>query len=257
MPRISVVMSVYNAANDLKDSIPGILGQTFRDFEFIIIDDGSTDDTPAVVRKYAAVDPRIKFVQQENRGLTVALNRGLALAQGEYIARQDADDISYPDRFEKQVGLMESDPAIVLVGGNCDDAYENGFTAEWGSYGPKELQKIVFFKTPFAHSTVMMRASTCRKLNGYDESFKTSQDMELWMRFAKAGKLAMVPEPVLRRRIVSSSISVKRRWRQFYDAFRARWRHNKGRRALTVYHSLRSIIIALLPHGVIRAWWQK
>lgn len=258
MPKISVVMSVHNAANDLKASIPGILGQGFKDFEFIIIDDGSKDKTLSVIKEYAATDPRIIIISQANTGLTAALNRGAAIAKGEYIARQDADDVSYPDRLEKQIRIMESDPSVVLVGGNCDDAYEDGFTAEWGAYGPEELQDIVFLKTPFAHSTAMMRASVFRSLDGYDESFKTSQDMELWMRFAKAGKLAMVPEPVLKRRITGASISVKRRWRQFYDALRARWRHNRGaRRFLAVYHSLRSLIIGLLPLPAIKAWRRR
>ena len=246
-------MSVYNAENDLRESVESILGQTFADFEFIIVNDGSTDTTKEIIEKYANKDPRIIVINQENTGLTKALNNGLEIARGQYIARQDADDISYPERFEKQIKLMESENSVVLVGGNCDDLYPDGYTGEWGTYSSDSLQKIVYLKTPFAHSTVLMRSDVCRELKGYDESFKTSQDMELWMRFAKKGMLAMIEEPIIQRKIVAGSISHKRRWRQFYDGYRARWKHNQGlNRVYAVYLGVRSLIIGLLPSGCIK-----
>ncbi len=248
-PQISVLMSVYNAENDLKNSVESILNQTYTNFEFIIINDGSTDGSLDILEKYAAKDQRICLVNQENTGLTRALNNGVKLSKGKYIARQDADDISYPKRFEMQVELMSCDSSIVLCGGNCDDLYEDGSKGVWGSYNSDELQKIVFLKTVFAHSTVMMRSDVCVDFGGYDESFKTSQDMDLWMRFAKKGKLAMVEEPVIQRKIRAESISNKRRWRQFYDASRARWRHNHGiiNKMHALYYGVRSLIIGMLP----------
>ncbi len=246
-------MSVYNAENDLKESIESILSQTFSDFEFIIVNDGSTDQTKDIIEKYADQDPRITILNQKNTGLTKALNNGIEIAKGEYIARQDADDVSYPERFQKQLNLIQSNSSIVLVGGNCDDLYPNGYKGEWGAFTAKELQKIVYMRTPFAHSTVLMRTNICRDLKGYNESFKTSQDMEFWMRFAKRGKLEMVAEPILLRKIVSDSISQKRRWRQFYDAYRARWRHNQRfGRARALYFGLRSLVIGLLPAACIK-----
>ena len=253
-PLISVVMAVYNAGEDLRRSVPSILGQTLADFEFIIIDDGSKDGhTAEILAEYAVTDARVRVVRQENTGLTVALNRGVALARGQYIARQDADDVSYPDRFARQVAAFADDPALLIVGGNADDVLPDGHRAQWGWHEPEMLQRVVFMKTPFPHSTVMMRAEACRKLGGYDETFKTAQDMEFWMRFARAGKLGMVSAPLIERHITSTSISAKRRWRQFYDALRARWRHNSGpRKAAGVYYSVRGLVIGLLPHGILK-----
>ncbi len=252
-PEITVLMSVYNAADDLKDSVESILNQTYSNFEFIIINDGSTDGSQEILEYYAKKDSRIILINQDNAGLTKALNNGIKVSRGRYIARQDCDDISYSKRLEKQINLMDADPSIVLCGGNCDDLYEDGSMDEWGFYDSKTLQRITFLKTPFAHSTIMMRSDICQSLGGYDERFKTSQDMDMWMRFAKKGNLAMIAEPIIQRKIMADSISTKRRWRQFYDASRARYKHNKGiNRLYALYYGVRSLIIGLLPPRFIK-----
>ncbi len=249
----SVLMAVYNGADTVEKAVKSILAQSMRDFEFIIINDGSTDRTGEILDNLAGDDDRLKIHHQQNTGLTIALNRGLKLAKGRYIARQDADDISYPDRFEKQLAILEGDPAVVLVGGNADDLYADGSRGQWGAYSPQELAKVTFMKTPFPHSTVMMRAETVRALGGYDESYKTAQDMELWMRMARAGKLAMVQEPVIQRFIAPDSISVKRRWRQTYDGMRARLKHAPVyKKPLALYHTFRSLMIGLVLHYFIK-----
>jgi glycosyltransferase involved in cell wall biosynthesis len=205
--------------------------------------------------EYATIDRRIRVVHQDNTGLTIALNRGIELAHGDYIARQDSDDISYPDRFDKQIAMMEKYPDIGLIGGNCDDLYEDGLTRQWGYSSDEALKNIPFFKTAFAHSTIMMRTQLCHELGRYDESFKTSQDFEFWMRFAKASRIAMIRDPVLQRRIISSSISSTRRWRQFYDASRARWKHNNGwvKRLKAVSYGLGILLINMLPYKFVSA----
>lgn len=252
-PVISVLMAVYNPDHaELRASIESILGQTYTDFEFIIVNDGSGEATRAVLASFAAADPRVVVIDQQNTGLTRALNNGARRVRGSFIARQDADDVSYPQRFENQLKLFTGDE-IVLAGANCDDLYADGSRGVWGSYNDAELQRIVYLKTPFAHSTAMMRAAVFRDLGGYDESFRTAQDMELWMRFARYGRLAMAAEPLLLRKVGTGSISHKRRWRQFYDALRARWRHNRGiKRAPAVYFAVRSLIIGLLPPRILR-----
>ncbi len=244
-------MAVYNAENYLDASITSILEQSFTNFEFIIINDGSIDRTSEILEKYIKQDSRVHIISQENTGLTVALNKGLNIAKGKYIARQDADDISYPYRLQKQLELMEENPYIVLCGGNCENLYQGGLQTIWGWQTDEEIQKSVFFKTPFAHSTAFMRTDIARQLGGYDENFKTSQDMEFWMRFAKVGKISMIKEPVIRRHVFPDSISVRRRWRQFYDAFCARWKHSKNKGAV-LYNSLRSLFISFLPEQIIK-----
>ncbi len=249
---ISVIMAAYNAEKDVETGINSILKQSFKDFEFIIINDGSSDSTSEILEKYAGQDSRIKLIHQENTGLTIALNKALKLARGKYVARQDADDTSYTSRLQKQFELMETNPCILLCGANCDDLYDDGAKGSWGWYDNDKLQKIVFFKTPFAHSTAFMRTDTARELGGYDESFRTSQDMEFWMRFAKAGQIAMIREPLIERKITDGSISSRRRWRQFHDGLRARLKHNTGpfRKSLAIFHAFRSLLIGLLPHKI-------
>jgi glycosyltransferase involved in cell wall biosynthesis len=252
IPEVSIIMAVHNGAEHIHAAVESIFSQSFADFEFIIIDDGSSDSTPAILRSCAERDPRIVLISQNNMGLTKSLNKGLKLAKGKYIARQDADDVSYPYRIERQVARMDADSALVLIGGRSDDMHDDGLKTTWPYHDDRLIQKIVYFKAPFPHSTAMMRADTCRKLGGYDEGFRTAQDMDLWMRMANTGGISMLDESILLRRVGAGSISVKRRWRQFYDAFRARIKHGSNP-ALAIYHSVRSIVIALLPVRLIAA----
>src|SRR3954468_5693657 len=115
-PTVSVLLAVYNARRYLRQAIDSILAQTFTDFEFIIIDDGSTDDTLAILREYEKRDGRIRLISRPNKGLTTTLNEGLALARGEFLARMDGDDVALPTRFEKQVTYLRDHPECVLVG---------------------------------------------------------------------------------------------------------------------------------------------
>ena len=119
-PRVSVLMPVFNAARYLAPAVQSVLGQTFRDFEFLIVDDGSTDSSGEMLRGYAARDPRIRLISRPNTGYVVALNEMLGRARGELVARMDADDISLRARFERQVGALTRDPGLVCVGGACE-----------------------------------------------------------------------------------------------------------------------------------------
>lgn len=243
-PSVTVLMSVYNAEDVLRDSVQSILEQTFADFEFLIVDDGSVDKTPSLLQELAKTDKRIRIISQYNTGLTIALNNGIKQARGKYIARQDADDISLPDRLERQYKVLGNNPHIALLGGNSLDFFPDGKSKEWGYHDLASLSKVVFKQTPFPHSTVMMRTSICREHGGYDPDFVTSQDAEFWMRIAKRYPIAMLEEVVIKRYVSSDSISVKRRWRQFYDAMRARWRHNRGLSKLYVLlHSAASLLL--------------
>jgi glycosyltransferase involved in cell wall biosynthesis len=254
MPLVTVLMSAYNAQNDIAQAVQSILDQSLSDFEFIIINDGSTDETGAILEDFAAKDPRITLIHQENTGLTKALNTGLHQAKGKYIARQDADDVSYPQRLEKQITHMEQTGAI-LCGANADDVYEDGSKGEWGYHDDFEIGDITFRQTPFPHSTAIMCAQTAKELGGYDETFRTSQDMELWMRFAKRGQITMLKQPLIQRKISANAISRKNRMRQFKDAQRARRIHNQAlfKRLHAQYTGWRCLCIESLPRGLIRA----
>lgn len=206
MPKISVVMPAYNAEKYIAEAIDSILNQTFADFDFIIIDDCSSDRTAEIVKSYT--DPRIRFYQNEhNMGVAATLNRGLDLATGEYIARMDSDDISYPERFEKQFDFMENNPEIAVLGAGIQM-----FSAKIGerlfSESYNELKIDLLFASCFAHPAVMLRSKYFG--NGkleYDLSFNKMEDFDLWDRTAIVYPIASFPEVLLKYRIHPNQIT--------------------------------------------------
>lgn len=189
VPSITVLMSVYNGERYLREAIESILNQTFSDFEFMVIDDGSTDKSWPILAEYAEQDSRLVLIRnQENIGLAKSLNKGLALARGKYIARMDADDVSMPQRFEKQVVFLETHSKIGILGTQCWFIDTNGQEQELDEAPTDELQLrwTSLFGNPFRHPTVMIRGDVLRK-NGlkYDEAFRVTQDYEFWTRILK------------------------------------------------------------------------
>ena len=166
-------MSVYNGERYLREGIESILAQTFADFEFLIVDDGSTDGTWQVLTEYAARDSRIRLIRNsQNLGLTRSLNKGLSAAQGEYIARQDADDVSLPHRLEKQVVVLEHDPRVVLVSGNIDlmDSEGHIWRRPRRNASPGMVAwLLLFYNYLGGHSQVMFRRQMVVDLGGYAE----------------------------------------------------------------------------------------
>ena len=210
-PKVSVVMGVYNGSHYLKESIDSILNQTFTDFEFIIIDDGSTDNSWSILTEYTEKDSRIKLHKNKtNIGLTKSLNKGLKLAKGKYIARQDVDDISLATRFEKQLNFLQKHPKIVLA--SCDIEL---IDAEGFSIGKHERHcepdlvswYLLFYNRLGGHSQVMFRRSPVLNIGGYCETYRYSQDYELWCRLTKIDKIAIIPEILLQQRFHDQQIS--------------------------------------------------
>lgn len=210
-PLISVIMSAYNAEHFLREAIDSILNQTYDNFEFIIIDDASTDSSKSILRSYN--DQRIRLhLNKENLGLTRSLNIGLTLAKGSYIARQDADDVSYPERFQKQLDFFRANPGLAILGTQANYIYEDGQLAK-GFRINKPLTNTglhfsLTYDSPFVHSTVMFRSRIIPgKLRGYNEQFRTNQDFELWSRAAVDLSMANMGEILLNFRIVKTSVS--------------------------------------------------
>lgn len=183
-PTISVIMSVYNGKEYLRESIESILNQTFTDFEFIIIDDGSTDNSLKIIQKFN--DTRIRIIENKNNiGLTKSLNKALQQATGKYIARQDADDISLPNRFKEQVNYLNNHPEIVLLGTNIYLIDENSKIIGKRITSEKPNINKLKKKNQFTHGSVMYKNEIISQLGGYNELFKYSQDYELWLRITK------------------------------------------------------------------------
>ncbi|WP_295456003.1 glycosyltransferase family 2 protein [uncultured Thiodictyon sp.] len=197
---VSVVMSVYNGARHLPASIDSVLVQDGVDFEFIVVDDGSTDETPRILQEYAAADPRIRLVHQLNQGLTRALIRGCREATGEFIARQDVGDVSLPGRLKKELDLICSDPRAVLascgtrfVGPGGEPLFEVLQSAHEASAGLQTLDAAEL-QGPSCHPCVLFRKSAYFAVGGYRHQFRVAQDIDLWVRLAEIGKHLVVPE---------------------------------------------------------------
>lgn len=207
MPLVSVVMPVYNTAPYLSASIHSILTQTFQDFEFIIINDGSTDGSGNILDDYQKKDKRIRVLNQGNRGLPVSLKMGCDEATGKYIARMDSDDISLPTRLAQQVNLMESHPEIGVCGTwiKCFGDIE-----EHIRYLPTESEEIrvsLLFMSVLAHPTVMMRRDLMiREHLSYRNRFEHAEDYDLWVRFSRCSKMANIPQALLFYRIHKGQI---------------------------------------------------
>lgn len=194
---ISVILPVYNGERYLHKAIESVLTQSYPHFELIILNDGSKDSSDSIIRSFN--DSRIVYVQHENKGLGGTLNEGLSLAKGNYIARQDQDDFSYPQRFEKQLQFLEQHPQIILTG-NWARILQNHETVTGyhkHSCSPALLHFDMLFDNPFVHSSVMFRKEVVDKTGGYITERDTYEDFDLWSRFLNHGKLANIPEVLI------------------------------------------------------------
>ena len=211
-PETSVLMSVYNDEQYLKESVDSVLNQSFDDFEFIIIDDCSTDGSLEILESYK--DARIRLIRnRENLGLTKSLNIAISEARGNYLARQDADDISLPDRFKAQFDYLESFPEVALVGGqplviNEQGQALKGTVLTTRPTDPWAIRWFCQYENPFVHSSVMMRKEIIvEEFKGYNEQFRTNQDYELWSRLAFRYPCVNLKIPVVKLRKHTASIS--------------------------------------------------
>jgi len=204
-------MPVYNGASFLAEAIDSILGQSYADFELIIINDGSQDESADIIKSYA--DPRIRYIEQENRGLAATLNRAAALARAPYLARQDQDDISHRERLARQVAFLDAHPSCGLVGSWALILGEkrDGSRAHRHAADPVVLKFQLLFNNPFVHSSVLIRKSVFDTVGGYstDPSRQPPEDYELWSRMARSSGVANIPEILLTYREVPTSMSRK------------------------------------------------
>jgi glycosyltransferase involved in cell wall biosynthesis len=223
-PLISVLMPVYNGARYLKPAIDSILAQSLGDFEFLILDDGSTDRSGQILRAYAAQDARIRVTSRENRGISKSLNQLIAQAQGELIARIDADDIALPDRFARQVSFLRQHPEVVCVGSALDWIDHRGRLV---GHCPMplandEIQRLLLGGISMLHHpSTMLRRSALLQVGGYDETMRASADLDLWLRLGEIGQLANLPDTLLLYRLHAASITQAKQERQAQDALAA------------------------------------
>lgn len=200
---VSVLLATHNDEKYIKEAIDSVINQTYRDFELIIIDDGSSDRTAEIISSYD--DERIIFIKNgQNMGLPYSLNKGMEMARGEYIARMDGDDICFPQRLQKQLEYMEQHPEITMCGANRLDFSEKGKKSA-KRFFPEESEALkvrLLFGNPIAHSSWFIRKDDFLKHHfRYDEDFRYSQDYELIYRILKSCKIACVQTILLKYRV--------------------------------------------------------
>jgi glycosyltransferase involved in cell wall biosynthesis len=213
-PKITVLMPAYNVEKYIGKAIESVLDQTFMDFELVIVNDGSTDGTVAIINSFS--DPRIILINQENKGVAIALNTGLTVSQAAYVARFDADDICDVQRLEKQYNFLRANPDYILVGSDADYILENDdflFHFKCIAHTHDEIMDKLYFYCPFVHPTVMFKKASVVEAGGYPTGAHNFEDYMLWTAISKAGKLYNLPEPLIKYRLNPTSVTIDERWR--------------------------------------------
>jgi glycosyltransferase involved in cell wall biosynthesis len=206
-PQVSVVLPVRNGERFLSEAVGSVLAQTLNDFELIVVDDGSTDGSAAVLE--GVVDPRVTVLRQPPTGLVAALSTGVAHARADYVARMDADDVSEPQRLERQVRLLEERPDVAMVATWVTVIDEDGRELRREVLPPEheDLVRRLLLRNPFQHGSVVLRRQAFEAAGGYRPDYGANEDYDLWRRLALVGELACVPETLYRYRLHAETVT--------------------------------------------------
>lgn len=257
-PKISVIMPVWNGETYLREAVESILQQTFTDFEFIILDDGSTDSSPEILDQYAHQDVRIRVIRLNHEGIVHALNRGVKESRAEWIARMDCDDIAHPDRLARQWAAIEAAPETVLCHTAIQIIGDPRYVTPAGRFVRSSalLRLRLCFQCMIVHPTVMFRKSTFEACGRYIPEERHAEDFGLWGRMVTLGKVAGVPEPSLQFRVHGNSISKQKAEAQEKVSRPIALRHCKSFFNLTEADSFRanSILRGEPTHRSLREW---
>jgi glycosyltransferase involved in cell wall biosynthesis len=218
-PRVSVILPAFNADRWLGDAIESVLAQTFADFELLALDDGSADETLAVIQRYATLDARVVPVALEHRGLVPTLNEGISRAKAGYIARLDADDICLPERFARQVAFLDANPDYVLVGSRVLRIDEDGVPVSRSMSVPLShdslVDRVQTVNCGISHPTVMARKEAIVAAGCYFENQFPAEDRGLWRRMlANGGKMENLPEGLVLKRRHANAVTVQNAMRK-------------------------------------------
>ena len=224
IPAVSVLMGVWNGAPRVREAVESVLGQTMGDLELIVIDDGSTDGTPAILESFG--DPRLRVEQRGRGGLTSALNRALTLARAPLLARLDADDVAVPERLARQRAFLDAHPDVGLLGSAAREVDPSGrdIRTVRPPTDDAALRRALIRSNPFVHSSMMMRRAAVDLVKGYDPSFPVAQDYDLWMRVSRVTRMANLAEPLVVRRILPGRVTATRDTERLRAEARVRWR---------------------------------
>jgi glycosyltransferase involved in cell wall biosynthesis len=224
-PTISVVMPVFNASRFLSEAISSIQRQTYCDFELLILDDGSTDDSLDIAYSLSSVDPRIRVITNDHRGLVATLNHGCDIARGEFIARMDADDIAISDRLERQVSYMREHCDVALLGGAIDAIDSSGrnlFTLRWPCL-QEGLNDQLLLDCCMAHTTILIKREAFLQLGGYRATYLHAEDYDLFLRMAERFHIDNLPQVLTCYRLHEAQVSAKNARQQIISAIGAKF----------------------------------
>jgi len=207
-PLVSVIMPVYNAEKFLKESIDSILRQTYENFEFIIINDGSKDGSQAIIDYYKSIDTRIVALAQENKGVVATANRGIEVSNGKYIARMDADDVSLPERLEQEVAILEKHEKTVLVCSSFEIFDEGGEFLYKDIVAPRnrEIKRAMYLRNPIANGSTLIRKEALVRVGGFDNIF--AEDFHMWMKLDEYGDFEATGTVLYRWRMNSKGLTL-------------------------------------------------
>lgn len=221
---VSIIMITYNRTEYLPPAIGSVLAQTFSDWELIIIDDCSADDTPELVKKFHGQDARVKYFRNENHlGISKSRNKGLALSSGKYVAVLDSDDEWLDtEKLSKQVSVMEADGGLALLGSAVVEINEAGEEIKKRGYptSDKDIRGSMFSHNPFIHSSVIFKKEDAVKVGGYDENLRIGEDYDLWLKLGRAGKLANSGEFLIKYRVHDKGATLSDKVRGALDHLR-------------------------------------
>ncbi len=213
-PYVTVLMPAYNAGPYIQEAIESILNQTYADFEFLIINDGSKDDTLSVIKRYD--DPRIVLIDQPNKGLIASLNEGILKSKGVLIARMDADDVCRPQRLQLQVDFLRDHPQYIMVGGEADVMDKDGnylMHLDTAGHSHEEILEIVDYKCPFIHPCVTFYKASAIQAGLYPKNAWTFEDHLFWKKLMETGKVCNTRDIVLDVRFNPESVTIDEKWR--------------------------------------------
>ncbi len=254
-PKVSVITIVFNREEFIEGAIRSIVRQTFTDFEYIIIDDGSNDNTPKILTEWVERDRRIKVARQQNCGIPKSLNRALEVAQGEYVAILDDDDLAFPTRLEKQTLFLDVHRDVGLVG-SAELAVEVPSRQIWLVNHPvedRDIRRSWVHHQVFTHSATMIRRQALQQVGRYDEHLPIGCDPDLWLRISERWNVSNLPEPLVLRRHHSKQVSRAHRFGIVRLNVRMKWRSIR-KLGLPVYYYPYLIfpVLGMLPNRAKR-----
>ncbi|MGB2676646.1 MAG: glycosyltransferase [Candidatus Acidiferrum sp.] len=211
-PTVSVVMSVFNGEEFLSEVIDSVLNQSFHDFEFVVVDDGSTDATADILSKYVLRDGRIRVLRNGKKGRAASLNLGISLANGKYVANTDADDLAMPGRLEEQVAFMERNPEVGVLGAAFELITDSGEVIDIIRHPleDSQIRSAMLRYNPICHSSVILRKDIVLALGGYRSILVPSEDYDLWLRMSERSRLANLHNVLVRYRVHANQMSVRK-----------------------------------------------